>query len=105
MRFEPIEIGSHKLIALRMGMAGEVGFELQGPIEHANEIHQTIFKEGQAFGIRRLGKRTSMINHLEASFPTGWFHYVPVRPSVHRAGGAGAGGRQSRAHDRDARIQ
>jgi vanillate/3-O-methylgallate O-demethylase len=78
MRFEPIRIRNHSLIALRMGMAGEVGFELQGPIEHANEIHQAIFEAGQEFGIRRLGKRTSMINHLEACFPTGWFHYVPA---------------------------
>ncbi len=78
MRYQPIRIANHDLIALRMGMAGEIGFELQGPIEHANEIHQAIFEAGKAFGIRRLGKRTSMINHLEACFPTGWFHYVPA---------------------------
>jgi vanillate/3-O-methylgallate O-demethylase len=59
-------------------MAGEIGFELQGPLAHANEVRRAILVAGQASGIRRLGSRTAMINHLEACFPTVTHDYLPA---------------------------
>jgi vanillate/3-O-methylgallate O-demethylase len=76
MHFVPIKINGHDLIALRQGMAGEIGFEIQGPLDLFEEIWKALFEAGEQFNCRRLGSRTSMINHLEACFPTGTVHYL-----------------------------
>jgi vanillate/3-O-methylgallate O-demethylase len=60
---------------LRQGMAGEIGFEIQGPIENHGKVLEAILEAGKDFGIRRLGTRTFMINHLEACYPTGAMHF------------------------------
>jgi vanillate/3-O-methylgallate O-demethylase len=78
MRFRGTQIGNKQFLALRQGMAGEVGYELHGPIEHATEIYNTLLEVGQEFGIRRLGGRTKMVNHVEACFPTPSVDYVPA---------------------------
>ena len=78
MHTAEIEIAGHKVWALRQGMAGEVGYELQGPTEYAQEIYDAIVEAGQEYGIRRLGGRAVMINHLEACFPTIITDYLPA---------------------------
>jgi glycine cleavage system aminomethyltransferase T len=78
MRFRPTQIGNKAFTALRQGMAGEVGYELHGPIEHAREIFNALMEVGRDFGIRRLGGRTKMVNHVEACFPTPSVDYVPA---------------------------
>lgn len=78
MRFRETRIGNKKFLALRQGMAGEIGYELHGPIEHAQEIFETLWDTGQEFGIRRLGGRTKMVNHVEACFPTPSVDFVPA---------------------------
>ncbi|MET8427674.1 hypothetical protein [Nocardia sp. NPDC004860] len=78
MRVHPITIGGHQIWALRQGMSGEIGFELQGPREIGPEIYDLIVEAGQEFGLRKLGGRTVMINHLEACFPTIATDYIPA---------------------------
>jgi len=73
-----IRIRGHEVIALRQGMAGEIGFELQGPTRFSKEIYAAIMEAGQEFGIRRLGGRAVFINHLEACFPTIIVDYCPA---------------------------
>lgn len=63
---------------IRQGMAGEIGFEVQGPAESAKTVTKAILAAGEEFGIRRLGSRTAMINHLEACFPTVTHDYIPA---------------------------
>jgi vanillate/3-O-methylgallate O-demethylase len=63
---------------MRQGMAGEIGFEVQGSIEQHDRIFSAILKAGQEFGMRALGTRTAMINHLEAAFPSCGFDYTPA---------------------------
>jgi vanillate/3-O-methylgallate O-demethylase len=63
---------------MRQGMAGEIGFEVQGNKEHSSRIHDFILQNGQEFGIKVLGSRTAMINHLEAAFPTIGCDYLPA---------------------------
>jgi len=63
---------------IRQGMAGEIGFEVQGLKEFHNKIHAYILEIGKEFGIRILGSRTAMINHLEAGFPTIGLDYLPA---------------------------
>ena len=78
MRFRTIRIAGHDVIALRQGMTGEIGYELQGPAADGREVYDAILKAGQEFGIRRLGGRTVMINHLEACYPTVGKDYIPA---------------------------
>lgn len=63
---------------LRQGMAGEIGFEIQGPLEQSREAMKVIMAVGGSYNVRRLGTRTAMINHLEACFPTVTHDYLPA---------------------------
>lgn len=78
MRFRKIRIDGHEIWALRQGMAGEIGFELQGPIKHRDDVYAAILNAGTQYGIRRLGARVATINHLEACFPTIVSDYLPA---------------------------
>jgi vanillate/3-O-methylgallate O-demethylase len=78
MRFATLSIAGCDLMALRMGMAGEPGFELQGPSARGPQVYEALLAAGKPFGIRRLGGRAAMINHLEACFPTIGTDYIPA---------------------------
>jgi vanillate/3-O-methylgallate O-demethylase len=76
MHMGEIQVRGRQVRALRQGMAGELGFELQGPREYAAEIYDAVLQAGRDFGIRRLGGRAAFINHLEACFPTRMTDYL-----------------------------
>jgi vanillate/3-O-methylgallate O-demethylase len=78
MHFGKIRIAGQEVMALRQGMAGEVGYEIQGPTKYGPEIYDAIMKAGREFGIRKLGGRAVFINHLEACFPTIITDYIPA---------------------------
>lgn len=78
MRVSQVQIAGHPVWALRQGMSGEIGFELQGPREWGQQIHDLLMAAGEPFGIRRIGARVTMINHLEASYPTIATDYIPA---------------------------
>lgn len=73
-----IKIAGCDVLALRQGMAGEIGYELQGDIARSQDVYQAIMEAGEEFGIRQLGGRTAFINHLEACFPTIVTDYLPA---------------------------
>lgn len=73
-----IHIAGREVRALRQGMAGELGYEIQGPRAYADEIYTAIIEAGKEFGIRQLGGRAVFINHLEACFPTIITDYLPA---------------------------
>lgn len=73
-----VRVGSQELTFLRQGMAGEIGFEIQGPKSQARAVMNEILAAGRDYGIRRLGSRTAMTNHLEAAFPTVTHDYIPA---------------------------
>src|SRR5262249_46836746 len=78
MRSKTIRIAGHDVVALRQGMSGEVGFELQTPREHGQEVYDAILEAGREFGIRRMGGRVALINPLEAAYPTTNHDYLPA---------------------------
>ncbi|WBY02943.1 hypothetical protein PE066_05235 [Ramlibacter tataouinensis] len=78
MRFRIVPLAGCDVAFLRQGMAGEIGFELHGPLSHLDAMLAAIMEAGQEFGIRRLGSRTALINHLEAGFPTVNLDYLPA---------------------------
>lgn len=73
-----VMIAGCKVRALRQGMAGEIGYELQGPRAESLAIYNAILEAGKEFGIRRLGGRVSGVNHIEACFPTIIVDYLPA---------------------------
>lgn len=78
MRFRETSIAGRPVTVLRQGMAGEIGYELHGPAADARTIYQAVLDAGAEFGIRRLGGRTKMVNHVEACFPTPSVDYTPA---------------------------
>jgi vanillate/3-O-methylgallate O-demethylase len=78
MRFRKTGIGNKHFHALRQGMSGEIGYELHGPSAYGVDIYNALLEAGAEFGIRRLGGRTKMVNHVEACFPTPSVDYVPA---------------------------
>jgi vanillate/3-O-methylgallate O-demethylase len=78
MRFRTVTVAGHEVVALRQGMSGEVGFELQAPIAYGEEIWNAVLEAGRDFGIRELGGRIAMINHLESCVPSATTDYLPA---------------------------
>ncbi|MFJ6303758.1 hypothetical protein, partial [Pseudarthrobacter oxydans] len=78
MHFREATIAGHQVRFLRQGMAGEIGFELQGPGTIAEDIRAAVIEAGKDFNLRRMGARTAMVNHLEAGFPTVTHDYLPA---------------------------
>ncbi|SCC29999.1 aminomethyltransferase [Pseudarthrobacter enclensis] len=78
MNVRETTVAGHKVWSLRQGMSGELGFELHGDGAHALEVHEALLAAGEEFGVRRLGARTKMVNHVEACFPTPLVDYMPA---------------------------
>ena len=74
----PITVAGHDIHALRQGMSGELGFELQGPAAIREEVYTAVLEGGEEFGIRRMGGRIAPINHLEAGYATIATDYIPA---------------------------
>lgn len=75
MNHRSATIRGRSVRVLRMGMAGSLAYEIHGNIEDACEVYDTIYKAGEAFGIRKLGHHTYMLNHTENGFPQAYYHF------------------------------
>jgi vanillate/3-O-methylgallate O-demethylase len=62
------EIDGLRVDALRHGMAGQPGFELFGPWEHAERIREALLTAGEAHGLVQVGSRAYSTANLES----GW---------------------------------
>lgn len=78
MRFREASIDGMRFDLLRQGMAGEIGYELHGRADQGVAIYNRLLEVGARWGIRRLGGRTKMVNHVEACFPTPTVDYIPA---------------------------
>ena len=75
MYTKKVKVKDLDVVFLRQGMAGEIGFELQGPLVEREKLVAAVMELAPEFGMRRLGARNLMINHLEACYPTGCMHF------------------------------
>lgn len=78
MNVRPTTVAGHRVLVVRQGMSGELGYELHGDGAHAVAVHEALLAAGEEFGVRRLGARTKMVNHVEACFPTPLVDYMPA---------------------------
>ena len=53
----------------RIGMVGNLAYELRGPVEIGPEVYDTVYQAGKPLGMKRLGWRTYVVNHVEGGFP------------------------------------
>lgn len=63
-----VSIGGRAVQALRHGMAGQPGWELFGPWDDYEAVHEALVSAGEEFGMRLVGGRAYSSNTLES----GW---------------------------------
>ena len=63
-----LQIAGKKVRALRHGMVGQPGWELFGPWDDREAVHEALVKAGGEFGLRLVGARAYSSNTLES----GW---------------------------------
>ncbi|MFF3371412.1 glycine cleavage T C-terminal barrel domain-containing protein [Streptomyces sp. NPDC002680] len=71
-------VGGVPVRVLRTGISGELGYELHGSTEHANEIWAAVVASGRDAGIRQLGFRAQPVQHIEAGIATNGLDYLPA---------------------------
>lgn len=71
-------LGGVPVRILRTGISGELGYEIHGPAEQANEIWSATAETGSRFGIRLLGLRSQPVQHIEAGIATNGLDYLPA---------------------------
>ena len=78
MRFRKASIEGMEFYLLRQGMSGDIGYEIHGKMSEGAKVYSRILEVGQKHGIRELGGRTKMVNHVEACYPTPGVDYAPA---------------------------
>jgi vanillate/3-O-methylgallate O-demethylase len=83
LRFRDTSINGIRTEVARVGMTGNLAYELHGPIEEGPKIYEAVYQAGREFGIERLGWGTYLVNHIEGGFPQSTWTFVPaVNPSA-----------------------
>src|SRR6516165_6920838 len=83
LRFRESRIDGTKVEVARIGMTGNLAYELHGPIEDGPRIYDAVYRAGQEFGIERLGWGTYLVNHVEGGFPQiTWTFVGAVDPAL-----------------------
>lgn len=78
LTFRDVKIEGRTTRLYRGGMSGEVGYELFGNSADGSIIWNAVVEAGKEFGLRQLGMRSLMLNHLQAFFPTIWVDFIPA---------------------------
>lgn len=71
----PSQIDGMAIRILRMGMAGNLGYEVHGKMKDVRAIYAALMKAGAAFGIAKLGRIAYQMHHTEAGFPQLYVHF------------------------------
>ena len=67
-RMTTVELAGKTVRALRHGMAGQPGWELFGPWDDYDAVHEALVRAGEEFGMKLVGARAYSSNALES----GW---------------------------------
>jgi glycine cleavage system aminomethyltransferase T len=81
LRFRASTINGITTEVGRIGMSGNLAYELHGPVEDGPAIYDAVYQAGQEFGIERLGWGTYLVNHVEGGFPQISWTFVPAVPA------------------------
>ncbi|PZQ58368.1 MAG: aminomethyltransferase [Sphingomonas taxi] len=69
LRYRRITIAGKDVEVGRIGMSGNLAYEVRGPIEDGAAVYDAIYQSNREIGIERLGWRTYLVNHVEGGFP------------------------------------
>ncbi len=69
LRFRDVTIAGKTVEVGRIGMSGNLAYEVRGPLDEGSVIYDAIFEAGKDLGIQRLGWATYLVNHVEGGFP------------------------------------
>ena len=78
LRFRTAKIAGKTVEIGRLGMSGNLAYEVRGPIEDGAEVYDAIFRAGEGLGIQRLGWRSYLVNHVEGGFPQVFWTFFPA---------------------------
>jgi glycine cleavage system aminomethyltransferase T len=90
-------IDGRRVRVLRTGISGELGYELHGSADDAGAVWTAVLEAGEEFGIRQLGLRSMLVQHIEAGIATVGLDYLPASiitpgaPKLMPAGGMPGG--------------
>jgi glycine cleavage system aminomethyltransferase T len=79
LRFRDSSIDGTKVEVARIGMSGNLAYELHGPIEDGPKIYEAVYRGSREFGIERLGWGTYLVNHVEGGFPQVTWTFIPAQ--------------------------
>jgi glycine cleavage system aminomethyltransferase T len=71
-------IGGCEVRVLRTGISGELGYELHGSADDAGAVWAAVLEAGEEFGIRQLGMRSLLVQHIEAGIATSGLDFLPA---------------------------
>jgi dimethylglycine dehydrogenase len=69
LKARDIDVAGHKVLALRMSYAGELGWEMHIPRENALAVYEALWDTGDAHGIAVYGSFAMNVMRLEKAFP------------------------------------
>lgn len=69
------KINGKDMRVIRLGMSGNLAYEVHGPMQEFEEVYQKIWEVAQSFGAKKLGFLTYCMNHTEGGFPNILVHY------------------------------
>jgi glycine cleavage system aminomethyltransferase T len=78
LRFRNTQVNGIKTEIGRIGMSGNLAYELHGPLADGPAIYQAVLDAGKDLGIERLGWGTYLVNHVEGGFPQITWTFVPA---------------------------
>lgn len=71
-----VDMDGHEVMVMRLGMSGDLAYEIHGPIEDYPFVYNKVWESGQKFGARKLGAHAyNEFNHTEGGFPNIHLHY------------------------------
>ena len=70
-----IKIKGKDVRILRLGMTGNLAYEIHGPMADAMEVYNYIWEIGENMGMRKLGQLSYCMNHTEGGYPNIHIHY------------------------------
>ena len=71
-------VGSVSVRILRTGISGELGYEIHGSAQAANQVWDSVLEAGAEFDLRQLGFRAQPVQHVEAGIATNGLDYLPA---------------------------
>ena len=75
LRFRTATIAGKPVEIARIGMSGNLAYEVKGPLEEGADVYDAVFRAGEGLGIQRLGWRTYLVNHVEGGFPQSYWTF------------------------------